>query len=61
MHKSAQVVTDYIHFCVDSDMPEDKKAYPNNTHYITNEVKDWINCKRQEARGNHSKTRTNNN
>ena len=48
MHKSTQIVTDYIHVCADSVMHRETiKAYPNSTPYITKEVNDWINHMRQ--------------
>ena len=49
MRKSTQAATDYIHFCVDSVIPQiTLKAYPNNKPYITEEVTDWV---KRQARG----------
>lgn len=48
-----EVTTDYIKFCVDTVIPKKTiKVYPNNKPYITKEVKDCINRKKQAFKTN---------
>lgn len=51
LDEATVTITDYMKFCVDSVVA--KKAivvYPNNKPYITKEIKDCINKKKQAFR-----------
>lgn len=47
------VITDYIHFCVDTVVPKKTiKIYPNHKDYVTSDIKDCIKRKRRAFRNN---------
>ena len=53
LDNATEVTTDYIKFCVDTVIPKRTiKVYPNNKPYITKEVKDCINRKKQAFKTN---------
>ena len=53
LDNATEVTTDYIKFCVDTVIPKMTiKVYPNNKPYITKEVKDCINRKKQAFKTN---------
>ena len=52
--RTAEVITDYIHFCVDSTVPKKTmKVYPNNKEYITPDIINCIRRKKQAFRSNN--------
>ena len=53
-HEAAEVVTDYINFCVDTNVPcKTSKVYPNNKPWVSKELRDLMNLKNDAlCRGN---------
>ncbi len=49
--ETTETMTDYIHFCVDNVLTNKNViVYPNNKPYITKELKDCINRKKQHLK-----------
>ena len=54
INRTAEVMTDYMHFCVDSIVPKKTiKVYPNNKDYITPDIKNCIRRKKQAFQSNN--------